>query len=365
MSLPEPEPFPLKRIDHLELWVGNAKQASHYYASQLGLDLIAYRGPETGQRDRASYVLTRDKLRLVLTSAMRSEGPIADHVHRHGDGVRSIALEVDDATRIFEESIRRGAVPVAPPSTSEDSLGMVTTSSIAAYGDTVHTFVERVDYRGLFLPGFVERSRKGPDFGVAAVDHIVANVEFGRLEEWVGYYAKILGFSPLPASEDKDISTDYSALTSSVMQDNTGKIKFSITEPAQGRRESQIDEYLDFYGGPGVQHIALITDDIVSTVSRMRDAGQEFLPVPDPYYTDVTERIGSLKEDLGELRRLGILVDKDDEGYLLQIFTRPVQDRPTLFFEIIQRRGSRGFGKGNFKALFEAVEREHALRGNL
>ena len=361
--------LPLKRIDHIELWVGNAKQSSYFYRHALGLDELAYSGPETGQRSQASYVLGRDKLRLVLSTPVsrtdEKAARMAEHLHRHGDGVRCIALEVDDATASFHEAVRRGASAVQEPTASQDEHGAVVTSTIATYGDTVHTFVERKDYQGAFLPGYIAQFKAGPDFGVAAVDHIVGNVELGQMDRWVGFYARILGFNQLIHFDDADISTEYSALMSKVMQDGTGKIKFPINEPAEGKKKSQIDEYLDFYGGPGVQHIALITGDIIACVSQMRDAGMEFLRIPDSYYSDVEQRIGALKEDLGELRRLGILVDKDEEGYLLQIFTKPVQDRPTVFFEIIQRRGSRGFGKGNFKALFEAIEREQALRGNL
>jgi 4-hydroxyphenylpyruvate dioxygenase len=361
----EGDSLPIKRIDHLELWVGNAKQASFFYRNALGMDQLAYSGPETGQRTRASYVLGRDKLRLVLSTPIVDSPTMAEHVQRHGDGVRCIALEVDDAAASFQEAVSRGAQPVAEPTVSQDENGSVVTATIATYGDTVHTFVERKDYDGAFLPGYVEQVRRGPDFGIAAVDHIVGNVELGQMNRWVSFYARILGFSQLIHFDDEDISTEYSALMSKVMQDGTGKIKLPINEPAEGKRKSQIDEYLDYYRGPGVQHIALITGDIIRAVSQMREAGMEFLKIPDSYYTDVAQRIGTLKEDLGELRRLGILVDKDEEGYLLQIFTKPVQDRPTVFFEIIQRRGSRGFGKGNFKALFEAIEREQALRGNL
>lgn len=358
--------LPLKRIDHVEFWVGNAKQAAFYYQHLFGMDIVAYSGLETGNRETCSYVLQRDNARFVFTTPLNSRHPINQHLTKHGDGVRSIAFEVDDATQSFKVAVERGAIPVEQPLIIEDGdLGNITVSSIKTYGDTIHRFIQRANFKGHFLPGFVERSQKGPDFGIAAIDHIVGNVELGKMNEWVGYYAKILGFSQLLHFDDNDISTEYSALMSKVMQDGTGKIKFPINEPAEGRRKSQIEEYLDFYEGPGVQHVALITGDILTTVRSMRDAGIEFLRVPETYYSELPARIGTIKEELAQLQELGILVDRDDDGYLLQIFTRPVQDRPTVFFEIIQRRGSRGFGVGNFKALFEAIEREQASRGNL
>lgn len=362
---PGTDRLPLRRIDHLELWVGNAKQAAFYYRNVLGMDLVAYSGPETGVRERSSYVLERNKVRLVLSTAIRSDGPIAEHVHRHGDGVKAIAIEVDDARSAFQVTTGRGARAVQEPTVLRDEDGEVVVASIATYGDTVHTFVERSGYKGAFLPGFQKRSVAGPDFGIAAVDHIVGNVELGAMNQWVDFYARVMGFSQLIHFDDADISTEYSALMSKVMQDGSGKIKFPINEPAEGRRKSQIEEYLEFYNGPGVQHIALLTGDIIKTVTAMREAGMEFLRVPDTYYQEVPARVGQLQEDLEQLARLGILIDRDEEGYLLQIFTKPVEDRPTVFYEIIQRRGSRGFGKGNFKALFEAIEREQALRGNL
>lgn len=362
----EQDHLPIKRMDHIEFWVGNAKQASHFYRQALGLDLVAYSGPETGQRERASYVLQRGHFRLVLSTPIRSQHPMADHIHRHGDGVRVLALEVEDARAAFETTVARGAQAVLEPQQLEDEHGQVVIASIATYGDTVHTFVERQGYGGPFLPGYVERKVVGPDYGIAAIDHVVGNVELGQMNHWVDFYARVMGFSQLIHFDDQDISTEYSALMSKVMQDGTGKIKFPINEPAEGRKKSQIEEYLEFYNGPGVQHIALITGDIISTVRAMQQAGVEFLRVPGTYYDSVQDRMADvLKEDLNALRQLGILVDRDEEGYLLQIFTKPVEDRPTLFFEIIQRRGSRGFGKGNFKALFEAIEREQALRGNL
>lgn len=357
--------LPLRRIDHLELWVGNAKQAAYYYRQALGMDLVAYSGPETGVRERASYVLERDKVRLVLSTAIRSEGPIWEHVAKHGDGVKTIAIEVDDARSSHEITVSRGARSVQPPTVFQDDNGEVVMSAIATYGETVHTFVERKNYKGAFLPGYQPRHVAGPDYGIAAIDHIVGNVELGRMNEWVDFYARVMGFSQLIHFDDADISTEYSALMSKVMQDGTGKIKFPINEPADGRRKSQIEEYLEFYNGAGVQHIALITGDIIGTVGAMKAAGMEFLRVPDAYYDQVPERVGKLQEDMAKLRELGILIDRDEEGYLLQIFTKPVEDRPTVFYEVIQRRGSRGFGKGNFKALFEAIEREQELRGNL
>ena len=357
----EQDSLPLKRIDHMELWVGNAKQAAYFYRNALGMDLVAYSGPETGVRERASYVLQRDKVRLVLSTPIRSDHPMADHIHRHGDGVRAIALEVDDARESFRITTERGAQPVQAPAEADG----VVTASIAMYGDTVLTFVQRGDYAGAFLPGYEARDVKGPDFGIAAIDHIVGNVELGKMNHWVDFFARVMGFSQLVHFDDADISTEYSALMSKVMQDGTGKIKFPINEPADGRRKSQIEEYLEFYNGPGVQHIALLTGDIIQTVTKMRDAGMDFLKVPAAYYEEAQQRVGEVKEDFNAIRELGILVDRDDEGYLLQIFTKPVEDRPTVFYEVIQRRGSRGFGKGNFKALFEAIEREQAKRGNL
>jgi len=359
--------LPLKGVDHLELWVGNAKQSAFFYRQAFGFDLVGYSGPETGQRERASYVLSRRKVRLVLSTPLTPEHEMAAHIALHGDGVKRVAFEVDDAEAAWRSAVGRGAQGLAEPAWSEDEHGKVCTATIATYGDTVHTFVERGAYSGPFLPGYAARDVKGTDFGLAAVDHVVGNVELGAMNRWVKFYADVMGFSQLIHFDDADISTEYSALMSKVMQDGSGKIKLPINEPADGRRKSQIEEYLDFYRGPGVQHIALATGDIISTVRAMRDAGVEFLRVPDTYYEEIPARIppGKVKEAIESLRELGILVDQDEEGYLLQIFTKPVQDRPTVFFEVIQRRGSRGFGKGNFKALFEAIEREQALRGNL
>jgi 4-hydroxyphenylpyruvate dioxygenase len=360
--------LPLLGTDHIEFYVGNAKQAAYYYRAAFGFRLIAYSGPETGVRRRASYVVEQGKIRLVFTTALQPDDPIAEHVRRHGDGVHGIALGVNDAESAYRETVRRGARGVCEPSVFEDENGQVRVSAIALYGDTIHSFVERGAYRGVFLPGFAPVD--GPDrvcrpAGLKHVDHMVANVELGEMNHWVEFYQRVMGFRLYQTFDDRDISTEYSALMSKVMANGNGWVKFPINEPARGRRKSQIEEYLEFYRGPGVQHIAMATDDIVATVSRLRDQGVEFLRAPQTYYEDLGRRIGRIDENISKLGELGILVDRDDEGYLLQIFTRPVEDRPTLFYEIIQRKGSRGFGKGNFKALFEAIEREQARRGNL
>ena len=359
--------LPLKGTDHIEFYVGNARQSAYFYRAAFGMSLVAYAGPETGRRDRASYVLQQGKVRFVLTTAMRSDSEIATHVHKHGDGVRAIALWVDDARSAWEETTKRGAQSVQEPAVTEDADGRVVTASIAAYGDTIHTFVERKDYRGIFFPGYqpTPPDHVARPVGLLHVDHMVGNVGWGAMNEWVDFYAKVMGFSLYQHFDDKDISTEYSALMSKVMANGNGYVKFPINEPAEGRRKSQIEEYLDFYGGPGVQHIALATDDILNTVTKMQQQGVSFLSVPHTYYAELQNRVGKIDERVEELERLGILVDRDDEGYMLQIFTRPVEDRPTVFYEIIQRKGSRSFGKGNFKALFEAIEREQALRGNL
>jgi 4-hydroxyphenylpyruvate dioxygenase len=359
--------LPLKGTDHVEFYVGNARQAAHFYRTAFGMKLVAYSGPETGQRDRASYVLQQGKIRFVFTTSLRPNSPIAEHVARHGDGVRAIALEVDDARHAWMETTARGARSVAEPHEMADEYGRVTTSSIAAYGDTIHTFVERGHYNGPFLPGFAaepEDTLARPT-GLKHIDHMVGNVGWHCMDEWVDFYARVMGFQLYQHFDDKDISTEYSALMSKVMSNGNGYVKFPINEPAEGRKKSQIEEYLEFYQGPGVQHIALATDDILTTVSEMQARGIEFLTVPHTYYTELANRVGRIDEPIEELEKLGILADRDDEGYMLQIFTRPVEDRPTLFYEIIQRKGSRSFGKGNFKALFEAIEREQALRGNL
>ncbi|HEU5458115.1 MAG TPA: 4-hydroxyphenylpyruvate dioxygenase [Terracidiphilus sp.] len=359
--------LPLKGTDHIEFYVGNARQAAHYYRTAFGMSLVAYAGPETGQRDRASYVVQQGKIRFVLTTPLSSTHPIADHIHRHGDAVRVIALWVDDARRAWQETTRRGAVSVAEPAVLSDEYGEVVLSSIRTYGDTIHTFVEREHYGGPFLPGYraVENDTIARPTGLLHIDHMVGNVGWHEMDKWVDFYSTVMGFSLYQHFDDKDISTEYSALMSKVMANANGFVKFPINEPAEGKRRSQIEEYLDFFPGPGVQHIALATNDILHTVNRLHAQGVEFLRVPHTYYTELQDRVGKIDEPIEELEELGILVDRDDEGYMLQIFTRPVEDRPTLFFEIIQRHGSRSFGKGNFKALFEAIEREQQARGNL
>jgi 4-hydroxyphenylpyruvate dioxygenase len=359
--------LPLRGTDHVEFYVGNARQAAHFYRTAFGMSLVAYAGPETGQRERASYVVAQGKIRFVLTTPLRSSGPIAEHVQRHGDGVRTIALWVDDAKRAWYETTSRGAVSVTEPHRISDAHGEVVLSSIRAYGDTIHTFVERGAYDGAFLPGFrqVERDPIARPTGLLHVDHMVGNVGWHEMDKWVTFYEHVMGFRLYQHFDDKDISTEYSSLMSKVMANGNGYVKFPINEPAEGKRKSQVEEYLDFYGGPGVQHIALATGDILHTVQSLQAQGIEFLHVPHTYYSQLQARVGKIDEPVEELERLGILVDRDDEGYMLQIFTRPVEDRPTLFFEIIQRKGSRSFGKGNFKALFEAIEREQRERGNL
>lgn len=363
----EQDAFPINGTDYVEFYVGNAKQASHYYRAAFGYALVAYRGPETGVRDRASYLLQQGKIRLVLTTALGPESPIAEHVHRHGDGVKDYALWVDDARLAYETAIARGAIAVHEPEVRRDAHGEVVVAAIATYGDTIHSLVERRNYQGIFLPGFVPVTPRyqPPDVGLLYVDHCVGNVELGQMNRWVGYYADVMGFRNLITFDDTDISTEYSSLMSKVMANGNDRIKFPINEPASGRKKSQIEEYLDFYRGPGAQHLALATDDILHTVTALRDRGVEFLSVPTTYYEELQERVGTIDEPLDELAKLGILVDRDPDGYLLQIFTKPVEDRPTLFYEIIQRKGAKSFGKGNFKALFESIEREQALRGNL
>jgi 4-hydroxyphenylpyruvate dioxygenase len=363
------DPLDLQGIDYVEFYVANARQAAHFYRTTLGLRPLAYAGLETGVRDRASWVLARRNIRFVLTTPLvpDPQHPIAAHIARHGDGVKDIALRVADATAAYQEAMRRGGRGVQEPTTTEDQHGRVVRASIATYGDTVHSFIQRDDYAGVFLPGFqpVEQAAPAPETGIAAIDHIVGNVELGKMDEWVAYYRDVLGFAQMIHFDDKDISTEYSALMSKVMQNGSGRIKFPINEPAEGRRKSQIDEYLEYYGGPGVQHIALATGNIMASVDALRKAGIPFLRVPKVYYDELPSRVGVIAEDLRELAARGILADRDEEGYLLQIFSQPLQDRPTLFLEIIQRKGSRGFGKGNFKALFEAIEREQDRRGNL
>ncbi|MDZ4712194.1 MAG: 4-hydroxyphenylpyruvate dioxygenase [bacterium] len=361
--------LPLKRIDHLEFYVGNAKQSSFFYQYVMGFKLTGYSGLETGNKEKASYLLEQGKIRFVLSSPLTDDNFIAEHHKLHGDGVRDIAIEVDDATKSYIETTNRGAKGVQKPTELKDEFGTMIVSSIQTYGDTIHTFVERKNYKGNFMPGFVNaehRSVKGiKDTGLRAVDHIVGNVELGRMNEWVKFYAHTMGFNQLISFDDKDISTDFTALMSKVMQNGTGKIKFPINEPAPGKKKSQIEEYLDFYKTGGAQHIAMATPNLLETVSELQKRGLEFLKIPTTYYKELESRVGKIDEDISDLERLGVLVDRDEDGYLLQIFSKPVEDRPTVFFEIIQRKGARSFGKGNFKALFEAIEREQELRGTL
>jgi 4-hydroxyphenylpyruvate dioxygenase len=353
-------------FDHVEFYVGNALQACYYYHHGFGFDLVAYRGLETGERDKVSYVLKQDHVNIVLTGALNHQSPVAEHVHKHGDGVKTIALRTRDAKQAYETVIKRGAVSAAEPVEQELENGSIITASVKTYGDTIHTFVERKGDTAGFLPGFKQTDKKASGkVGLAAVDHIVGNVEKDKLESWVEFYEKIFGFYVYQYFDAKDISTQYSALVSKVMANKSGNVKLPINEPAEGRRKSQIQEYLDYYVAPGVQHIAISTRDIIKTVADLKQRGVEFLSVPQVYYDTLTERVGKIDEDIVELAKLGILVDRESEGYLLQIFTKPVQDRPTLFFEVIQRKGAKGFGKGNFKALFESIERDQALRGNL
>jgi 4-hydroxyphenylpyruvate dioxygenase len=367
-ALSEADFLPIRGTDHIEFYVGNAKQSAFFYRAALGFTLVAYCGPETGTRNRVSYVLQQDKIRFVLTTPLAGSGELATHVSRHGDGVKSIALWVDDAQAAWEQTTARGAISAQSPVRLKDVQGEARVSAIRLYGDTIHTFVERGAYQGIFLPAFVETPQ--PDSiarptGLRYIDHVVGNVGWGQMNTWVEFYERVMGFRMFRHFDDKDISTEYSALMSKVMTSGNEKIRFPLNEPAHGKRRSQIEEYLEFYGGPGVQHIAMAADNIIETVTKLRDQGIDFLQVPTTYYEDLTARVGKIDEPLEELAKLGILVDRDDEGYMLQIFTKPVEDRPTLFFEIIQRKGSRSFGKGNFKALFEAIEREQARRGNL
>jgi 4-hydroxyphenylpyruvate dioxygenase len=360
--------LPLNGTDYVEFYVGNARQAAHFYRTAFGFQLTAYRGPETGTRDRASYLLVQNKIRFVLTTALQPEHEVAAHVRLHGDGVHDIALWVDDAEAAWRETTKRGARSVREPETLSDDSGEVRLSAIATYGETIHTFVERSRYRGGFLPGFAAvegEDRIARPVGLKHVDHMVGNVGWGEMNRWVDFYHDVMGFKMFKHFDDKDISTEYSALMSKVMSNGNERVKFPINEPAEGKRKSQIEEYLEFYHGPGVQHIALATDNIIETVGKLRAQGVDFLRVPSTYYDELQDRVGKIDEPVAELQDLGILVDRDDEGYMLQIFTRPVEDRPTLFYEVIQRKGSRSFGKGNFKALFEAIEREQARRGNL
>jgi 4-hydroxyphenylpyruvate dioxygenase len=359
--------MPLDGWDHVELWVGNAKQAAYWYEHALGFRRTAYAGPETGVRDRASYVLQQGGIRLVVSSGLRRDSVINDFACLHGDAVKDIALTVPDARDAYREAVQRGARGIVEPRWEEDESGRVQLATIATYGDVVHTFVNRSDYAGAYLPGYVALSTDGADGGVGLleIDHVVGNVELGRMDYWVEFYERVFGMTEMLHFSDEDISTEYSALMSKVMTDGKGKIKFPINEPAEGKRKSQIEEYLEFNHGPGVQHVAMTTANIVETVEALQRSGVVFLQTPPAYYDEVPERVGEIEQDYADLRRLGILADRDDDGYLLQIFTKTAQDRPTLFFEVIERHGARGFGDGNFKALFEAIEREQALRGNL
>ena len=367
-TVSEAEDFlPLLGTDFVELYVGNAKQAAYYYITAWGFQPLAYCGLETGVKDRVSYVLQQDKIRLVLTSALQPDGPVNAHVNAHGDGVKVIALWVDDATKSWEETTSRGGVSCMKPETHVDANGSVVLSGIHTYGETLHLFVERKNYNGVFLPGYKawNPSYTAPEVGLKFIDHMVGNVGWNEMNKWCEFYAKVMGFAQLVSFDDKDISTEYTALMSKVMSNGNGRIKFPINEPASGKKKSQIEEYIDFYHGAGVQHIAVATENIVETVTALKARGVEFLYVPETYYDDVLDRVGKIDEDLAPLKKLGILIDRDEEGYLLQLFTKPVLDRPTMFFEIIQRKGAKSFGKGNFKALFEAIEREQELRGTL
>jgi 4-hydroxyphenylpyruvate dioxygenase len=361
--------LPLKAIDHIEFWVGNVVQARHFYQHAFGFKPVARAGLETGVRDRSSCLMQQGEIRYLLTTGLDPDGPISRHVQRHGDGVRDVCLLVDDVDYSFEQTVKRGATPVMEPTTLEDDQGAVRRATIATYGDTVHSFVDRSNYAGPFLPGYEALSSNGGNgydgAPLIGIDHVVGNVELGKMDEWVDFYANVMGFELFVHYDDEDIHTEYSALMSKVMADGEGKIKFPINEPAEGRKKSQIEEYLEYYGGPGVQHIAMQTEDIVSTVDRLKAGGVEFLEVPESYYEVTPERVGHIDESWKDVQRLSILADRDQDGYLLQIFTKPVEDRPTLFYEVIQRHGARGFGIGNFKALFEAIEREQARRGNL
>jgi 4-hydroxyphenylpyruvate dioxygenase len=358
-------PLKLKRVHHVEFWVGNAKQSAFYYRKAFGFSQIAYSGLETNNRQLASYVLQQNKTNFILSTPLHCEHPAAEHIKKHGDGVRDIALEVADADFAFEEAVRRGAKPFSEPRDLKDDHGTVRHAAVHTYGDTIHSLISYKDYDGPFLPGYTEARIEERDTGILRVDHMVGNVELGKMNHWADFYSRVFGFHRYISFDDKDISTEYSALMSIVMSDDSYSVKFPINEPAPGKRKSQIDEYLDAYCGAGVQHVALQVKDVLYTVDRLQQNGVDFLRVPDSYYEILTDRVGKLDEPLEEIKRLGILVDRDQEGYLLQIFSKPVEDRPTVFFEIIQRKGSRGFGKGNFKALFEAIELEQAKRGNL
>ncbi len=359
--------LPLQGTDYVEFYVGNAKQAAHYYKSAFGFQSLAYAGPETGVKNKVSYVVRQDKLTFVFTTSLRTGTPIADHVYLHGDGVKMLALRVDDAVSAWQETTNRGGRSFMEPIRLTDEFGEVVLSGIFTYGETVHLFVERKNYKGAFMPGYKEwkTNYNPPATGLKYVDHCVGNVGWNQMDHWVRFYEQVMGFRNILSFDDSDISTEYSALMSKVMSNGNGYVKFPINEPAEGKKKSQVEEYLEYFNGEGVQHVAMATDNIVKTVTELQDRGVEFLKVPTSYYDDLLLRVGKIDEDIDPLKELGILVDRDDEGYLLQIFTKPVEDRPTLFFEIIQRKGAKSFGKGNFKALFEAIEREQAARGNL
>lgn len=359
--------MPINGTDYIEMYVGNSKQAAHFYKTAFGFQDLAYAGLETGLTDRESYVVVQDKIRLILTSPLKSGTDIGRHIDAHGDGVKVVALWVDNATHAYNEATARGAKSYMEPTTEKDAHGKVVKSGIYTYGETVHIFIERKDYHGIFLPGYKkwETTYNPEPTGLKYVDHMVGNVGWNRMNTWVKFYEDVLGFKQILSFDDKDISTDYTALMSKVMSNGNGRIKFPINEPAEGKKKSQVEEYLDFYEGEGVQHIAVATDNIIDTVTKLRDRGIEFLRVPSTYYDDLLDRVGQIDEDIEPLKELGVLVDRDDEGYLLQLFTKPIEPRPTLFFEIIQRKGAKSFGKGNFKALFEAIEREQELRGTL
>ena len=367
MNTNNPDFLPLNGTDYVEFYVGNAKQAAHYYQTAFGFQPLAYAGLETGLTDRTSYVLQQGKIRFILTTALLPDSEIGEHVKQHGDGVKVVALWVDNARKAFEETTSRGAKPYLQPTVQSDANGEVVLSGIHIYGETVHIFVERKNYKGVFLPGYVkwEPEYQPTDVGLKYVDHMVGNVDWGQMNTWTEFYANVMGFKQLISFDDTDISTEYTALMSKVMSNNNGYIKFPINEPAKGKKKSQIEEYIDYYKGSGVQHVAMATDNIMFTVGELRKRGVEFLTVPETYYETVTDRVGLIEEDLKVLQNLGVLIDRDDEGYLLQLFTKPVEDRPTVFFEIIQRKGAKSFGKGNFKALFESIEREQAMRGTL
>lgn len=366
--VPQADDFlPINGTDYVEMYVGDAKKSAYYFKTAFGFQDLAYSGLETGDKEKVSYVLVQDKIRLVLTSPLVPESDIWKHIQQHGDGVKVVALWVDDAEKSFRETVERGAKPYMEPRVEKDEFGEVKRSGIHVYGDTVHIFVERKNYKGAFLPGYkpLKTNYNPPSAGLKYVDHMVGNVDWGQMNTWCEFYAKVMGFAQLVSFDDKDISTEYTALMSKVMSNGSGYVKFPINEPAEGKKKSQIEEYIDFYRGAGIQHLAIATDDILETVTDLRNRGVEFLEVPDSYYEDLLTRVGNIEEEIAELKKLRILVDRDDEGYLLQLFTKPIVDRPTLFIEIIQRKGAKSFGKGNFKALFEAIEREQALRGTL